>query len=89
MQYQFDISGTTPEDEAWEWKGTIDLHGVDDFLPMVQRAIAQTFAAIASGNAAGSPGTVILGPYQITKLTFTAVPAPVAAAAPTPGKKAA
>jgi hypothetical protein len=73
IQYNYDISGTTPENEIWEWKGTIDLRFVDDFLPMVQRAITETFAKVESGDAAGSAGTHIPGPYQITKLKLTAV----------------
>jgi hypothetical protein len=73
MQYSYLIRGTTPEEESWEWEGTQELRSVDDFLPMVQRIISDTFAKISTGDAAGSPGTTILGPYQVVELILSVV----------------
>ena len=64
--YEYEIKGTTPAEQDWDATGSVALrYEADDFVPMIQRAIAQAFKEIATGTAP------IPGPYQITSLTLT------------------
>jgi hypothetical protein len=72
LQFDYTVSGATSDQEAFNQQGTVTLRfAVDDLLPMIQRAIAETYAKNAALGLAG--------PYQPTSLQFTAVDPPAVA----------